>query len=451
MCPANEVRVNNICQCKYGFYRIDGYCISCPPHSTYDAVKVACVCKPPYMLMNGECVPSCRDNYYFDAQNEVCVAYCSQYLEEYVNGKCVCVSDYERARNGTCIASCLFNQVRNVLGVCECMQGYTNGGGFGPCYPANCPYGTYWNSTRQDCLSNCGALQIFINGACVCQQGYQSDNIYGDCIAECTQFQVRENGYCRCADGYKQVDNGICIPDTGNSFCPLGQTFDPITRSCRCELPKVWVMGFCQFPNVCGPNEYWCVTSCICNNGFYRVGGVCVPVPPTPECPPNSVGNGVNCMCNQGFYPVRPGVCERCPYHTIWDGRACVKEGDQCQNGYKWDNNQGCCIEHRPTCLPNQHWDGVACRCDHGFFWIQGRCQTCPYGSVFDGMSCNYGNVIGKTCIDPYSFYNGRECVCLPNYFPLLNNRCVGCPEGTHWDGTCCKVHDPSKIPPIVW
>ena len=221
------------------------------------------------------------------------------------------------------------------------MKSYTNG----LCSPINCPSGTTWNPTRKDCISICKAFQVYINGYCVCQAGYRNDNGYGDCLPECSDFQVRENGYCKCPPNSKTVDNGICIPDCPpgsvysggkcnclsggqcGKYCPYGQSYDPLTADCRCVSPRVWVMGQCTLPKPCGQNEYWCGTACVCSNGYYRVNGMCMPVPPVQICPPNSVSNGVNCLCTEGFYPVQPGYCLRCPSGTYWNGRICVKEG----------------------------------------------------------------------------------------------------------------------------
>ena len=381
----------------------------------------------------------------------------------------MCTKDHERI-NGICVASCLTLQVR-VNGVCQCIAGFTKNV-IGQCVAINCPPGTRWNATLRDCVSICHPLQVFINNECVCQAGYKSDNRYGDCIPVCTQFEVRgDDGYCKCPDNFIRFGLGICVPDCPpgsvgyggkcvchdnckewgfngySKSCSGGLDYDPVTDTCRCDKPKVRALSGCIKPNPCGTNQYWCGTHCVCNYGFYMVNGACVPVIPALTCPSNSVSNGVNCQCLPGFFPVTPSSCQRCPAGSSWNGKIC-QVGQTCLPGYKWDVPSQSCILAIPLCSQNERWDGVTCRCVQGFHFISGACRKCEYGTVFDGITCVPGT--GLQCVDPYAFYNGFACVCIPGFWPLLNGLCITCPAGTTWDGTCCKSRIGVTLPLVV-
>ena len=423
------------------------------------------------MLMNGVCVPVCPRNYAFDNKTQKCVALCGQYLEQYVNGKCECIDGYERYINGTCIPKCGPLQVR-VVNRCDCIDGYTKND-VGSCILINCPPGTAWNKTRRDCVSICKADQIYLNNVgCQCLPGYNNDNRYGDCIPQCSLYEIRVDGYCQCPPNHLRVGYGMCVPQCPagsvgeggrcvcktncnsygfgglTKYCEGGMTYSPITDSCRCEKPKVWVLGRCETPKPCGNFEYWCGTSCVCNSGYYRVNGVCVPILEPLTCPANSISNGVNCQCIPGFFPIISGTCSRCPVGTYWDGVKCDVGDYACSPGYKWDTASKKCILIVPLCNPNEYWDGITCRCQQGYFYIGGECKSCPYGTFFDGLNCVVGT--GGACTDPYSFFNGYSCVCLPGFWPLVDGRCITCPAGTDWNGTCCKIRAGTTLPLTV-
>lgn len=229
---------------------------------------------------------------------------------------------------------CSLNQYRDSNGVCQCYPGYYKGN-YPTCQPVNCPPGTAFDYVRGDCLSICRPNECYINGACVCQVGFNKLNGYGDCVRDCTALEINVNGFCQCPNGYVRVSMGICVvEETGPGKCPPG---------------SIYMFGKCLPPTLCGANEYWCGSGCACNNGYYRVNGECVPVQPTLVCPVNSASNGVNCLCKPGFFPVVPGLCDRCPPGTTWDGRRCSGGGYNggpydCQPGWVYDPIRGYCI-----------------------------------------------------------------------------------------------------------
>ena len=151
-------------------------------------------------------------------------------------------------------------------------------------------------------------------------------------------------------------------------------------------------------------------------------------------CPDNTIFNGVNCQCRDGFYPIS-GQCQRCPNGQYWNGQHCSPSTGSCSNGFLWDRSRYSCI-YITRCNANEYWDGVNCVCNQGYFWIDGSCQECPPGTVFDGKKCNRGQ--DQRCRGPYSYFNGYSCVCIPGYWALTDG-CVTCPPTHEWSGICCQ------------
>lgn len=258
------------------------------------------------------------------------------------------------------------------------------------------------------------------------------------------------DGVCTNCPRYSQYVHGVCVCYNGNPpvdgscqrlSCPdVNHVYDPISQSCKCKGPLVWMRGRCEYIVGCGANEYWCGTECVCHYGYTRVNGVCVrATTPNPKCPPFSSFDVVNyrCVCNPGFYSIKPYVCQRCPSNAYWDGFKCNNDANrQCAQGYSYSVVTQSCERNAPLCGPNEYLDGLICRCKIGFFWINGQCRSCAYGTYFDGLACASTQV--QTCNDPYKFWNGRACVCIAGFFEY-GTTCVRCPANTVWNGLCCK------------
>lgn len=427
VCKQNEVRVDGTCLCAPGLWRINGRCGRCPPFSSYNTVLQQCLCDPNYTQRGGACVPNCTyDQYYSNGQ---CISYCKQTGEYYYNGICQCYDDYERI-NGVCVPKCLQFEIR-VNGICTCKSGYFKTLWSPVCQPVNCPPGTSFDYVRGDCISVCKPNQIYINGQCVCQYGYNNANSYGDCMINCSDSEISVNGVCECRPQYVRVGPGCCVPSNPSNF----------------DCKDIYVFGQCSTPSKCPADQFWTGLTCSCYNGYYRVNNKCVPVNNAINCPPNSNFNGVNCQCGSGYFPNSPNACDSCPPGTYWNGVRCVRggNGNNCEEGCDWDPIKGNCYR-RNTCKANEYWDGASCRCNQGFFLIQGKCDRCPANTVFDGYRCSPG-LPNKQCKDPYSFFNGNICVCIPGYWQLSDGRCITCPLGTTWDGTCCKQNSGQPIP----
>jgi hypothetical protein len=163
----------------------------------------------------------------------------------------------------------------------------------------------------------------------------------------------------------------------------------------------------------------------------------CQSISQRPSCPLNSQFNGVNCECNQGYYPIsKNGQCSQCPSNTYWNGQSCGAL-NSCKSGFSWDNSHRTCNYQNTGCLSTQYWDGANCRCNTGYNLVNGACTQCPAGTTFDGQQCSQISYNTK-CNDPYSFYNGKSCVCIQNYYMMNNGACISCPLQYQWSGINC-------------
>ena len=194
-CKINEERVGYYCQCKKGFEFINGKCDKCPINSYYEPSTETCLCVYGYNFVKGKCLIVCPPHQYLDPKTNLCIDYCKQWGEIYFHHECICADGFERLSNGECVPECGALKYRNQFNKCVCFEGYWRNP-YGECRPINCPLGTYWNATMEDCIPNCGAFEIFVNGFCVCEFGYKKDNVYGKCLPDCLPTQVRVNGFC---------------------------------------------------------------------------------------------------------------------------------------------------------------------------------------------------------------------------------------------------------------
>lgn len=164
---------------------------------------------------------------------------------------------------------------------------------------------------------------------------------------------------------------------------------------------------------------------------------------PVPSCPPYSEFDPVSykCVCQQGYYPQGTYICRKCSAGAYWDGNKCNNNPSRmCAQGYFYDSTTDSCIKDF-ICDENEYLQGLNCVCKTGFFFIDNKCQSCPYNSYFDGVSCVEMAI--QQCNNPYKFWNGKACVCLPNFFEY-GDSCVRCPANTVWNGLCCKI--PSHV-----
>ena len=153
--------------------------------------------------------------------------------------------------------------------------------------------------------------------------------------------------------------------------------------------------GKCEYIRGCGVNEYWCGTYCACHYGYVRRSGQCVrSTDIVPKCPPFSTFDIVlyRCICSAGYYPVSEYVCQKCSENTYWDGFKCNNDQSvqkYCAQGYIY-NGVSCVRDNFSPCGPNEYMNTAGhCVCKQGYFIIDFACSKCPYGTFFDGLTCN--------------------------------------------------------------
>ena len=153
-------------------------------------------CADGYKLVNGECVPGCKDGYVFHPLIKKCVV-AKKACESKACLKCVdglyCTECYSSA------------MVDPETGMCV----------------SRCPVDYEWNDTDQKCYP-------------VCKDGYVFNPAVGNCVkrevgcekncAACVGGQ-----YCsECEEGYELDKTGLC-----STACEAGQFWDPQKKGCR--------------------------------------------------------------------------------------------------------------------------------------------------------------------------------------------------------------------------
>ncbi|EDW75758.1 uncharacterized protein Dwil_GK15108 [Drosophila willistoni] len=235
---------------------------------------------------------------------EVCCKGWRRY--EYDWSRCVPDCGERCLENGFCLAG----------GICQCFDDFVL---------------NYRNNCVPTCPLGCPHGRCYLNGTCVCQQGYELDGSRRFCQPICNQTCGHneiclEPGKCVCAEGYARGlressalgCQPICIPDCGHGHCVA-------------------------------PNE------CECFPGYQkRLNG-------------SSCESNCYLRCENGF----------CANRTT-----CV-----CQNGYRYDRNTTSCL---PDCGDNCE-NGVCispgnCRCFNGYIRNREKCQAvCERGCGFYG------------------------------------------------------------------
>ena len=150
--------------------------------------------------------------------------------------------------------------------------------------------------------------------------------------------------------------------------------------------------------------------SCVCNQGYKKVGNECIP---DPSCPANQVpdGNG-GCKCKDGFYfDTATQTCvfgQPCPPNSKRNSFGFC----ECDDGYV-QNPAGLCVR----CLDGKFWDGNQC------IHVCGTHQV--YNSIRKQCECKAG----------FGFLNDVCVQCTGDYF-LRNGFCVRCPIDSVYDSS---------------
>lgn len=397
-CPPNQILVNQVCQCRVGFFLINGACTQCPTGQFYDASLA--VCRIP-----------CLTNEVYNKYTRVCE----------------CATSYFRI-NGTC-TQCPGNTTYSpASGNCGCPSGYTNKGNY--------------------CVIGCGINEIFQNGQCCCITGYYPVNgICGQC--EWNEVYDQGLGICRVPCDAKRIfdissRSCVCLPqfyelaDGTCSTCPLNSNYDSVTLSCVCNKGFIANLGLCT--RACNAYEVFVNGTCQCKQGYYLIGyscGVCPPLltyDPTyricrTACKTNEVWDATirACRCLPGFYLIG-GICGQCNATTqVYDQK---NQCCDCIEGYHKVSGQGCNGVCTPICATNQDWINGRCVCKPGYYLINNFCTQCPAGQFYD----IYQRVCRVQCgtNQVYNFNSGK-CDCAQGYY-IVQGACSRCLHGETYD-----------------
>jgi hypothetical protein len=196
--------------------------------------------------------------------------------------------------------------------------------------------------------------RYYLQGRCICLNRFYEDNMTGSCnqcsysclacngpsSSECTScnvnlFRKMSTNRCICYDGY--VDDGVNGMCQCKTFLPNGTCSVPPCPSnsvknlndlCECKTGYANISGACS---LCPANSIVVNSQCQCVSNFIRSGNVCK------QCPQNSFKNSeTSCICNNGFSNVS-GVCVACT-----GGRQVINGTCQCPTNLFFDNRNTC-------------------------------------------------------------------------------------------------------------
>jgi len=189
---------------------------------------------------------------------------------------------------------------------------------------------------------------------------------------------------------------------------------------------------------------------CVCNQGYYLSGGVCVAGTP---CPANSTrqSNG-SCVCNAGLTNYS-NFCSQCPAGALWSSVSskCIFV---CGQNAVYSTTSNACVCQSGYGLLS----GVCQQCPNGYFVTNGYCVTCPlfssYNSVSKSCECQTGyytnpsGICVKTCGTNEVYSNDAQaCICV-NGLGRVNGACQVCPAGSTptTNGASCSFCDDNQV-----
>jgi len=111
------------------------------------------------------------------------------------------------------------------------------------------------------------------------------------CI-KCTSNQIFVNGACVCTQGFNLI-NGTC------RSCPPGTLFSSLLNTCSniCTVNQIWSSGSCVCVQGYTLVNGQCQPQPQCASNFFNLSGVCYPCPGNSTSSPDKKG----CVCNAGF------------------------------------------------------------------------------------------------------------------------------------------------------
>ena len=426
------------CQCKDGFFDLQGICTPCSSGCavcTSASVCTQCVASATRNQTTlGVC--NCPDGYFFDTNPIRFCRRCANYT-------LTCLSLQQAL---TCQANFTLTN-----GVCTCPAGsFINA--IGQCVP--CLNGCQQCSSSTTC--NACTIPLFLQGnECVsrCGPGYfQNGYVCTACSAGCAMCSG-PNICLVCLSGQLSF-NGFCYTN-----CPAGSVKANASACVECNAP---CKTCTEHPSKCTSCQSCCGNlfnfKCldICPVGTYAINGTCQ------YCAYNCkacLGSNTTCTaCPEGKILFNGNCYDQCPYVMI--GGVCTFN---CANGlYKTAMNEcKACASQCATCSGNPN-NCTTCKSTFGFSH-QGSCvKQCPVNYLaIDGEckacnpECKGCTVTCSQCIDcAIGYYKlGATCVktCYPNMFvDNAANLCVSCSEKCKTCSSltfCTTCANPQAVP----
>ena len=135
---------------------INGICRKCIGNEEYNSETNTCQCKEGFYRINGRC-GICNYGYDYIAEKQYCKSRCA-HNEVYLNEECVCRRGFYLVE-GNCI-TCRYGEFYNsTLGSCSCAQGFYRI--FGRCGICGGSYD--YIPEKQYCKPKCPYNQIYLN------------------------------------------------------------------------------------------------------------------------------------------------------------------------------------------------------------------------------------------------------------------------------------------------
>ena len=313
-----------------------------------------------------------------------------------------------------------------------CPRGLWSGGGSESCEPYSvCPSG--WLKAAD--------YSLVKDTVCTaCPKGYGCDG--SKTMAECRRGLYSADGLCvACPPNYTTLTTGA----GSNDECVCE---NPQRHGCEGCANGAWFVGDSCRP--C-PAGYSCEGYSLapCPKDTYSLRGQCAPCAANSHTP-GGAGTEVDCACDDGF--VRVGrICVACRPGTVFEAGRCVlcQAGEFClgklhREPCPADMFAGEGLFMCAACRPNSECrvppcvDAANCTCVDGFIDVHGECRRCPPGTqsvdsvcrpCAPGFECMGGADVRECSIGAYSAGNRSLCA-----------KCTQCPELT--TARCNRTHD---------
>ncbi len=400
-CPAGQIIIDGVCQCRPACDRGEGVCVCCNTGYEYDNETKSCICPAGTHDTGSDCI-TCENGTKWDETKKQCENPCT-------DGK---------IWNGTtCIDLCSGGKEwDSSANTCVCPEGTNDNGE--SCVTCSAPK-THWDNELNKCTCPTGFVER--NGTCerkpTCTEPrtvYDEASNTCQCPSERPEYDEDKNT-CNCPEAtpYWDSTKNQCVT------CVVGNSNTPVWNGTSCVS--------CAGADNTKP--YWNGTECIscyANNPTtpYWNGTNCTTCPNT-----TPVWNGTACVSCAEADSTKPvwnsTECVACPTETpYWNGTSCVS----C-----YDNNQ-----------TTPYWNGTNCTvCPDAKLWNteSNQCVQCLDNENCSGSTpvCNDNNVC-ESCPDvmPIWHTDMKQCVqclenedCNDNATPVCNNSnmCESCPD----------------------